>query len=746
MIKTLKQPSPPALIDEGRIHSFSVGHGDCTLIEYLSQGEAVFRMLVDAGTKLPDPLIQHLKNNKRGDNKPDLDIVVLTHVDQDHQGGLGDLLTENFTIGEYLGPCLPTFRRLKWLFASRIANAVDKAGNWEKSLSDAKVPITYPMEGYTQRFLDGRVVVSVISPAARVIERLSLAQGDELTSLFGRSPMPLEWLLEAVNDPDPNDDFNSFRQIFRTRTSLTPEELQGLPRSQKDDLSPPIDPAQSMQGADFVPEFFGNAVLNDTSLITVVDLFLNGTNRKRILIAGDQENWSYVAAKHPTGLGVDILKAPHHGGRVYLEKNVEAAEQLYLWARPRTVIVSANGQHDLPRISFREAIRKVGSTLLCPNQRSREMLTAGLPAGDHKSCFQAFSCTPVKNRTIEVVSRATSEIANVPSCVQGSGHSGSAPIVVMTQSVVTPSEAFVRWTRGELEKHSQWILAELQGRHQNFLKHASTTNDPTAIKASRQPVNLSTIVSLARAVGRHDLAADPEPVLRFAKSQRLFWISKTPYRSYDGMSASLYRYPSKEELRLCEKWLRGIPQLFVRGHFSMNDVNNCDRIQLLASLDLTALEYLLAIQLSLPVEIVSTELLPALLPSVADTFSAKMCNLYNAYSSFSGGPAVSWLQSSQATQSLPDLAAGYKTFHGGNYLPRDNSLWSQLLLSAENGCLPAIYVQKDRSKGSNFEQTSSWTFDRTWTEAFERGSYPLLGNSDDDLQTRMKKASWSKLW
>jgi len=75
----------------------------------------------------------------------------------------------------------------------------------------------------------------------------------------------------------------------------------------------------------------------------------------------------------------------------------------------------------------------------------------------------------------------------------------------MQQNVVVPSEAFVRWTRGELDKHSQWILNELKQRHKTFLAHAQ---DSAVVKVAQQPVKLSTILSLAKAAGRHDLAAD----------------------------------------------------------------------------------------------------------------------------------------------------------------------------------------------------------------------------------------------
>lgn len=47
--------------DEAKTYSFSVGHGDCTLLEFSQAGMLRFRLLVDAGPALPTALIEHLR-------------------------------------------------------------------------------------------------------------------------------------------------------------------------------------------------------------------------------------------------------------------------------------------------------------------------------------------------------------------------------------------------------------------------------------------------------------------------------------------------------------------------------------------------------------------------------------------------------------------------------------------------------------------------------------------------------------
>lgn len=434
------------------------------------------------------------------------------------------------------------------------------------------------------------------------------------------------------------------------------------------------------------------------------------------------------------GLGADVLKAPHHGGRVYFDDRREAVEQFYLWARPRTVLVSANGKHNLPRSSVREAVRKIGASLICPNSRNLEMLTAGTPDGEYKSCYKAYNCCSAVGRAVsKIVLKAGRESVDVAACVQGLGHSGAAPIVVMQQSVVVPSEAFVRWTRGELDKHSQWILAQLKKRQKDFLAYAKSS--PT-IMASQQPVKLSTILSLAKSVGRHDLAADPAPVLKFARSQHLFWVNIDRYGSHID---ELYRYPTQSELRHCEQWLTNIPHIFVQHNLSDEDMRNCDRISILQGAEWTALQYMLAIKLGVPVELASSEVLPALLPLMAETFKLQVCSLDYAHRPFDGGRALLWLRNPKANDSFPDLEfIKMDTLHG-----QDVGFLAKLFLEAESNVLMAMCIRKDEDK--HYPTIRRWSVWNGWMKSFE-DRYHNQFKVHENLVSRMKSASWIELW
>lgn len=47
------------------VHAFAVGHGDCTLIEYLQSDQVAFRIPCDAGSSLPEALVSHLEKGSR---------------------------------------------------------------------------------------------------------------------------------------------------------------------------------------------------------------------------------------------------------------------------------------------------------------------------------------------------------------------------------------------------------------------------------------------------------------------------------------------------------------------------------------------------------------------------------------------------------------------------------------------------------------------------------------------------------
>ena len=717
------------LRDDLRLLSFNVGHGDCTLLEYHREGTIAFRCLVDAGQSLPLALLDHLRSHPRAAGLPDIDVLVLSHVDADHQGGLPTLLAEGVSIGEYLGPCLPTFRRLKWLFAPRIQAAVDKAIAFETDLLARKIPVSYPLEGFKSTHATGRVTISVISPAAKLLQSLSTANDAELSSLLMRQPLPLQWLLEPGEDGGEQDDNQQLRDVFRGRVSLSPGDFDGV-FVQRPSLDPgDLHAASATLRPDFEPEFFGNAILNDTSLVLVVDVHLDAMHRRRVVLTGDQENWTYIAAQHPGGLGVDVLKAPHHGGRVYLNDRNEAIDSLYLWLRPRTVMVSANGRHNLPRDSFRDSMRKIGATLLCPNVRGIEPLSAGMAARPgEKSCFAAMACTSPAGGVTTLTLTGNGDSSDAYACVQGAGHSGTAPIVVLRQDIIPTSESLVRYTRRELERHATWIQDELVRRHKASRARTEGTPDSFAVRAQTASADWNSIAVQAKAAGRHDLVADPAPVLSFARSHRLFWVN-----TQNGEHL-LHRLPSASEIADVVRWLKGVPRLLLHGTFQAKILATREPVDILRVPKWDVVDSLIAGRLSAPSELVADEVRPLLLQIIAENFTLRVCSADNPYT-HEWASDLYLLLERKVGASDPPLPT----------LNLSGSTWSEIWAWRESGAKAPwdelrAFAETDILLGNYFDRYKYRS--SSWMEAFENYQH----RASDPFTPRFLRAEWTPFW
>ena len=610
--------------DELLVHTFGVGHGDCTLLEAKQNKRVSFRLLCDAGADLPHALVDFLKKNRREASNNDIDIAILSHVDSDHQGGFHDLFQDHsISIGEFWGPCLPAFRRLKWLFAPRVERAVERASKLENALAGRKVPVIYPMEHYTQTAAAGMVTLSVISPAPRLIRRLLSASGEGLSDLLTSSPLPLEWLIAQSSDAEESDNQADMQALFEGRSFLSPHDFGPNVPNARADRELLFNAAAERAGAAWEPNFFGNSVLNDTSLVVVVDVLLDGRHRRRVLLSGDQENWNYIAAKHPAGLGVDVLKVPHHGGRVYLGDKREAMEQMYLWLRPRIAVVSARGHHNLPRIQWRNAIRAVGATLLCPNARGMEPITAASGLDNHRSCFDSYQCKSSSQREVTTLRlTGATESSDAPACVQGTAHRGVAPIVVLEQRLIEPDEAFVRWTRMEIERQARWIRGKLDVRHEQFKDAATKAKEPcfAAMRASAMP--WKQLEAMARADGNHPLVADPEPVVKLAVSRQIAWVT-----SESRFGANSFCRPVGEvEYTKVLRWLAAMPHIILSiPRYDTLQAEGGDKLGLLDATDTYGLSCLIAGRLFTPLEFVEREIFPRLKVDLLSKFSARAC-------------------------------------------------------------------------------------------------------------------------
>lgn len=738
---TSSQASP---VDKLLIHSFGVGHGDCTLLEVLHAGKVGFRLLYDAGSHEPVELVKYLEAHRREPAHKDIDIVVLSHVDNDHQGGLHWLFKNQYiSLGEFWGPCLPAFRRLKWLFAPRVENAVDRASELEELLTARNVPVVYPMEHYTHTTASSAVTLSVISPAPRLIRRLFAANAVGISDLLTASPVPLEWLVSGASYGEDPDNQTQADDLFQDRTHLGPQDFQSR-------MSGPngIDRAQLTQeaaeraGHEWEPDFFGNSVLNDTSVVVVVDVLLDGKHRRRVLLSGDQENWTYIAARHPAGLGVDVLKVPHHGGRVYLGDKREAMEQMYLWLRPRIAMVSAKGLHGLPRTQFRDAVRAVGTTLLCPNSRQVERITVPPPTDERTSCFSAYNCGAVAQRQRTTLSlTAAQENSDAAACLQGQGHRGVAPIVVLQQRLIEPDEAFVRWTRTETEKQARWIRKKLDERRAQFLEAIGRATNPTLAAMRCAPVPWKQLEAMARTEGHHHLVADPGPVFSYAASRQLIWSSET--RHGTNGPDELCRPLSDTEYQQVLRWLLGIPHIVLSvSSFEWDWAESDNRLALLDASDMFCLCSVVAGKLGIPHAFVKRELLPRFKVEMAAAFSARVCDGHEADRHVSPRTSKVLLHLYRIDLVVPDIFDSRWRAHIWDS-PHELNESGMKFIAEQTSANVLISIKEQQHSDSGL--AADWGMFETLFKRFDlKRDLPKL--EEGVFETAFSRAKWKDLW
>ncbi|SHM44969.1 hypothetical protein SAMN05518668_109180 [Sphingobium sp. YR657] len=490
-----------------QVEMVGVGHGDCFVLRWQPKEGDPNVIVIDGGPRgggrKLDATLKELGADK-------IDLMVLSHSDADHVDGLLEYakLPKRAPIKRYWGPCLPAFQRHRWLFPPRITRGLDVAANLEAALR-SDTHISWPVEHAAWQSEDGGLRIRVLSPAGRLIERLLI--GDDALALFLEQPMPIGWLVSPPEEAGPEDRYADLRAAIASGEidpAHVPDNLPGTSR-----VDPGAASAEAQRDYGIEPEFFGNSVLNDTSLILLVEADLGGAP-KRLLFTGDLQTFTYLMANYPMGLGAEIVKAPHHGSRSHVGEKLDAYDEVWQWLRPRAVLVSAGGKHGLPRHDFRNAALRTGASLFCACQRQKELL-AGPPR--ENSCHAEFACTKGERSIRLDIARDRIE-ANAQACgAQGTAH--ASPVIQMVQHLVDPSAILDRLTTAERDRSVKWL--------HDVLKDAHADRMAAGGEAGLKPVSQIQIAEMATARGFFRASASMEIIVDAAVRAGKIWASNT---------------------------------------------------------------------------------------------------------------------------------------------------------------------------------------------------------------------------
>ncbi len=507
------------MTDELKIRMLSVGHGDALLLTALVDSQP-WSCLIDGGKSA-----KQLQDSLVDENVTSLDLLILSHFDHDHIGGLIGL-TDKVKVKAYWGPALPAFDRHYWLFGDRIQKALDKAKDLEQELIGAGVEILYPLEGYKSApFELGGPTLQVLSPPARLIREL--ITNDDIRSLHSGDEMPLGWLLdpppEEIDQAGDVTSFDAAAQRGYLATSNFSERMR-----------------RRIPASEASPEFFGNPLVNNTSLVIWIGMRTEKKNHT-LLLTGDLENWTYLLASYPRGLHADVLKASHHGGKVKLENEL-AHNEMLSQVRPRAVLVSGCGEHDLPHSDFRNAAIRWGSSVFCTSQRRLEKVSG--TNAESKCCFKEHHC---ERRAGSVVLELDGNgvRANAVACHSGYGD-GPGPVIQMEQHIIQPSLIVSRLFEEELSKHLKWMQRELRTLHETRRGlHRPELKGTLAVAAE-------TLLNKADSSRQDRLAPHLSTLLTEGIRRRSFWVDESKRR---GNASYLYALPTDGEISAFLKFL-----------------------------------------------------------------------------------------------------------------------------------------------------------------------------------------------
>lgn len=541
------------------VEMVAVGHGDCFVLKWEPEAGTASHVVVDGGPRGGGQKLNAALNSLGASC---VDLMVLSHTDADHVDGLLEYarIPGRAHVKKYWGPCLPAFKRHSWLFASAIRRGLDAAGELEVELAK-EAAVSWPVENAVWRSEDGGLRIRVLSPAGRLIERLLI--GDDATSLFLQQPMPVGWLFDPAPDPGPEDRYEAIRASIRSG-EIDPDRVPDVPvtahpMADREQLA-----AEAERDFGVDPEFFGNGVLNDTSLVLLVEADFGGAV-KRMLFTGDLQTFTYLVANHPMGLGCEIVKAPHHGSRSHLGDKDEAYDEVWQWLRPRAVLVSAGGKHGLPRSDFRNATLRSGATLFCACRRGKEILI-----GPHldTSCNKQFSCSK-GDRSVRLEVLADAFTSTAQAC--GSSTAGMQPLISMVQHVVEPSAILDRMSTAERDKHVTWVTRLLRDRHCGRVK--------TGGSLGLEAIGLDDLVREARSANRFRAAADMDIIVDAAARDGWIWRSKSALPR--DSAKAVWIMPTDAQFGEMERWLADHLMIALAVHGRR--VGNTPREMLLAS-------------------------------------------------------------------------------------------------------------------------------------------------------------------
>lgn len=450
------------------VNFLDVGHGDCAVIRWNNGlSKKPWICVIDSGKdkkQLEDFL---LKNDIYRVN-----LAITSHFDLDHIGGYLNL-DKKIKIEEYWSPYTPAFKKNIWLFGDRVKKSIQRAEKLEEELISRGTTLISPLEGFRYSPTEG-LKIKVLYPAYKLYDKL--LSNKDINFLFESYPTPLNWLIEETDETFNAEDINVFQQGLNERISgnlirrdLEEEKKELEQVKEKTFIDQEIIESWSKK-TKIEPEFFGNHILNDTSIVLKLEVW-TGSVWNTLLFPGDIQNWLYLMAKKPNDLVSDIYKVAHHGSNMYLAQEIKY-DEIIQSIRPKLSIISANGEYGLPKTKVRDVIARWSTTLACTQHKSCDTISLNGISFGTDCCHDQHSCIKYPKPINDEYLGISVEIKNSqmkiepPPCIH-SAYSSPIPIIQLEQHLVSDSKILTYLSEKEINIHVRWLTKVLNQIHNN---------------------------------------------------------------------------------------------------------------------------------------------------------------------------------------------------------------------------------------------------------------------------------------
>jgi len=369
-----------------RIHQISEygfsSNGDCTLLQYSDHFRQT-NILIDCG----------IRKNVVSDYLLDLgvrkiDLVVVSHIDLDHIGGLRSVL-KRINVKKLWVMNIDPIRRFVERsvgFNKEKIHFMDCFKMVHESIITAgkrKVKCASVYEGYQDRF--GPFLVEILSPPFGF-------------HLFISDPENIERILKTSK----GETYRKYLEEGHLEEDVSTETLQ---ERKKQIISEEIrEPEYSQDAHEYNEEMLqrnftlaSRGLLNNISTVVHISCLAPSCPTPifapvTMLFPGDLEDWNYLFSKYHAYLNTSLLKIPHHGSNRVSLKN----QGLYRFLTPHLSLIFPYPARKLPSQEVIDLLAR-NSIVSCVSCKQ-----VGKSKSANNCCHIANTCTPLDTVVYEL--------------------------------------------------------------------------------------------------------------------------------------------------------------------------------------------------------------------------------------------------------------------------------------------------------------------------------------------------------